>query len=80
MNRKMTDEECVFKILNGFYAGRLKSFNGTTRWWSGREWEYMEKRYLIKFITESLPKRYRDKPRINRIYELFLHRMPRIDS
>lgn len=72
---RFVDEQCIEGILKGEYGFRFKSFNGTPRWWSGREWEYIGKTDLINFITNSLPTRYRDMGRINKICEFFLHRI-----
>jgi len=73
---RFSDEECVFEIFKGPYGDRFKDFNGTPRWWSGREWEYIGKKDLNNFLFDSLPKRYRDMNRVNQIREAFLCRMP----
>jgi len=76
----LVDDECVESILRGGYEGRLQKFNGTPRWWSGREWEYMGETDLSNFIADSLPKRYRNTTRIKQVQKRFLNRIPKIKT
>jgi len=76
----LVDKRCVFEILKGEYKGRLQKFDGSPRWWSGREWEYLGETDLINFITDSLPERYGSTVRIKQIHKMFLYRMPKIKT
>jgi len=73
---KLVDGQCAKAILKGPYGDRFKLFSGRPHWWTGKEWEYMNERNLFNFITDSLPKRYRNMSRIKQVQKMFLYRMP----